>query len=324
MRNGLCAAAEARDTPGCGVVFELVAGADKTNWTERVIYRFCAQDNCADGFIPVGTLAEDKDGNLYGAAQGGGICADGNPCGGVIYELTPDKAKTHWVQTVLYRFCSGDGCHDGSGPGAGVVLDQYGNLYGTTVVGGKHHAGIAFELSPNADSMQWTETVLYEFCSAETKEFVCADGRSPRAVTLGADGALYGSAEGSTIRNTADVVTGIVFQLTPPAKTRQTGWDETILYSFCTQSHTNHAICTPRGPVAGNLIQDADGNLYGVLSYSGGGTACPGDNENAPTCGTVFELSPGQVGEPSHAMAMRTVARFQSLWCPMTSSVLKH
>ena len=37
--------------------------------------------------------------------------------------------------TVLYNFCEEQGCADGQGPEAAVVLDQKGNLYGTTAGG---------------------------------------------------------------------------------------------------------------------------------------------------------------------------------------------
>jgi len=36
-----------------GTVFELLPPAEgKTAWTERVLYSFCAQANCTDGFTP--------------------------------------------------------------------------------------------------------------------------------------------------------------------------------------------------------------------------------------------------------------------------------
>jgi hypothetical protein len=78
-----------------------------------------------DGSFPsVGALAMDTFGNLYGTTGGYNS--------GTIYELSP-QFDGHWKETILYRFHAGS---DGNGPGAGVVMDTAGNLYGTTVYGG--------------------------------------------------------------------------------------------------------------------------------------------------------------------------------------------
>src|SRR5437762_6235609 len=52
-------------------------------YTEKVIYSFCAQANCADGQAPKGDLAMDSRGNLFGTAGGGGD-SQGD---GVVFEL---------------------------------------------------------------------------------------------------------------------------------------------------------------------------------------------------------------------------------------------
>jgi uncharacterized repeat protein (TIGR03803 family) len=54
--------------------------------------------------------------------------------------------------------------NDGGIPVSNLVLDQAGNLYGTTEYGGVNNAGTVFELSPTANGA-WTESVLYDFCS---------------------------------------------------------------------------------------------------------------------------------------------------------------
>jgi uncharacterized repeat protein (TIGR03803 family) len=69
---------------GCGTVFE-VSGKG----VETVLYSFTGG---ADGGSPLGKLARDKQGNLYGTAyQGGDIgSSDCSPIGcGVVFELTP-------------------------------------------------------------------------------------------------------------------------------------------------------------------------------------------------------------------------------------------
>src|SRR5215471_15789689 len=60
------------------------------------------------------------------------------------------------VETVLYQFTGGV---DGGNPWAGVVFDQAGNLYGTTLSGGNFGHGTVYKLSPSGGT--WTETVLY-------------------------------------------------------------------------------------------------------------------------------------------------------------------
>jgi len=37
---------------------------------------------------------------------------------------------------------------DGVSPVANLILDDHGNLYGTTIMGGTHTFGVAFELTP--------------------------------------------------------------------------------------------------------------------------------------------------------------------------------
>jgi uncharacterized repeat protein (TIGR03803 family) len=51
---------------------------------ETVLYDFCQQPNCADGYAPFSGLISDEVGNLYGATEFGG--ANGF---GVVFEVTP-------------------------------------------------------------------------------------------------------------------------------------------------------------------------------------------------------------------------------------------
>ena len=75
---------------------------------------------------------------LYGTTTGGGARG-----AGVVFTLT-SKGK----ETVLYNFCAQTNCADGANPYAGLVLDQKGNLYGTTNFGGAYESGTAFKLTP--------------------------------------------------------------------------------------------------------------------------------------------------------------------------------
>ena len=121
---------------GHGVIFRMSRGSDG-RWKETVLYNI---PNATDGDHPSAGVVMDKAGNLYGTTIAGG-----DPlCGcGVVYELAPG-ANGKWVYTVLHTFVGSDGAQ----PDANLILDDKGNLYGTTATGGPGGAGVAFELTP--------------------------------------------------------------------------------------------------------------------------------------------------------------------------------
>jgi uncharacterized repeat protein (TIGR03803 family) len=112
---------------GCGTVFEVAADG-----TETVLSRFTRTGTSA----PNGGVILDPAGNLFGTTTGG----NSGGCG-TVFEIVPrHSAKT------LYSFTCGD---DGGDPDAGLLMDQSGNLYGTTLRGGKaalRGSGVVFEL----------------------------------------------------------------------------------------------------------------------------------------------------------------------------------
>jgi uncharacterized repeat protein (TIGR03803 family) len=132
---------------GDGVVFELTASSG--GWIETVLHTFTGPD----GANPSGGLVFDGSGNLYGGASAGGIGTGcrGVPCG-AIYELTP--SGNSWNESVIYSFQGGN---DGQEPSGNLAIDQSGNLYGTTYIGGTPSLGTVFKLTPSANG-QWTET----------------------------------------------------------------------------------------------------------------------------------------------------------------------
>lgn len=103
-------------TYGYGTVFQVAP-----NEEEKVLYSFTGG---ADGADPFGNLIADSNGNLYGTTPGGGAFGPGT-----VFKL--DKTGT---ETVLYSF---SGKADGADPNGGLVRDSAGNLYGTTVYGGR-------------------------------------------------------------------------------------------------------------------------------------------------------------------------------------------
>jgi uncharacterized repeat protein (TIGR03803 family) len=242
--------------------FGLLLGAARAQ-TESVLYTFCAQgdDYCTDGSNPQAGLVFDQKGNLYGTASFGGvsnICSGPPPGCGVVFKLTSEG-----TETVLYSFCTQTNCPDGEEPNVGVVLDQKGNLYGTTPHGGAHGAGVVFRLTPPG-----TYRVLHSFCALNN----CRDGLSPQGgLLLDQKGNLYGTTSYGGVYGG-----GVVFKVTPEGK-------ETVLYSFCAQGPP----CTDGANPSAGLIFDQEGNLYGT-TYRGGKDpfGCGGYG-----CGVAFKLT---------------------------------
>ncbi len=116
---------------GGGVVFKLNVFGD------TVLYSFSGgSDGTAPGF---GYLARDAAGNLYGVTNAGGDLSCGLYGCGTVFKIDPNG-----VETVLHAFKGGT---DGQYPNSGVILDQSGNLYGTTSQGGTYGYGTVFRIA---------------------------------------------------------------------------------------------------------------------------------------------------------------------------------
>jgi uncharacterized repeat protein (TIGR03803 family) len=178
-----------------GTVFALTPpSGTQTTWTEAILYDFCALAKCADGAEPAASLLMDAAGNLYGTTYRGGVSNISSNCG-TVFELIPNGGKTPWKETVLYPFCSKPVLSDGGAPWAEVIMDGAGNLYGTTIAGGRNpNDGTIFKLTPpSAGKTAWTETVLYSFCS-DAQGAACYDGQAPHAgLMMDKSGILYGT-----------------------------------------------------------------------------------------------------------------------------------
>ena len=127
---------------GYGTVFKLTPNPDGS-WSESVLYSFRGG---SDASAPNSTLSFDTAGNLYGSAGGG---AYGH---GAVFKLT--RSGDQWTESVVYSFTGG---LDGDTPSGGVILDNGGNLYGTTQYGGAYPnchdgppfcGGVAYEITP--------------------------------------------------------------------------------------------------------------------------------------------------------------------------------
>src|ERR1700722_9437631 len=225
---------------GAGSVYEL--SPHGTGWKYTSLYSFTGE---ADGDAPAfGTLARHN-GALYGTTEGGGYF-------GVAFKVGP-CTKT-CPEEVRHSFGQGT---DGQEPVGGVVFDDAGNFYGTTLLGGAYGNGTVYEITPAG-----VESVIYSFTGGH-------DAVNPAAgVTLDAKGNLYGT---TSFGGTNGV--GAVYELSPSAS----GWTETILYNF-------QGLDDGQNPVGG-VILDKVGNIYG-------GTFDGGVNGG----GTVYELSPSGGG----------------------------
>jgi uncharacterized repeat protein (TIGR03803 family) len=265
-----------------------------------------------DGAGLWGSLTLDKKGNLYGTTSGGGAHNFGT-----VFELMPHPGGL-WTEAILHSFCSLPHCADGSEPFSDVILDERGNLYGTTTfevfemapgtigwtlrvldnngsragllldkagnlygnIGpGKYGDGAVTELVRGSNG--WTESVLYSFCS----KLYCADGATPIAgVTFGKAGNLYGTTEyggHSTYCHGGAIGCGVVFNLTP---SQDGSRGERVLHIFPSNANDGSL------PLGG-LILDTSGNLYGT-TLQGGGNGC-GEGTG---CGTVYKLTPTAKG----------------------------
>jgi len=124
---------------GRGTVFELSPKAGG-GWSTKVLHSF--HDTLGDGEQPLGGVVFDAAGNLYGTTSNDGLT---NESVGIVYKLSP-QASGSWSETILYDFINGS--PNGMQPGAGVILDASGNLYGTTTYGGTYDGGVVFEVTP--------------------------------------------------------------------------------------------------------------------------------------------------------------------------------
>jgi uncharacterized repeat protein (TIGR03803 family) len=84
------------------------------------------------------------------------------------------------------------GSTTGTNPVTNLVIDQEGNLYGTTVNGGPSLEGLVFKLTPGGNG-KVTESIVHDFGSGTC----CMDGIYPfNGLTIDAGGNLYGAVQG--------------------------------------------------------------------------------------------------------------------------------
>jgi uncharacterized repeat protein (TIGR03803 family) len=186
----------------------------------------------------------------------------------LLFAITSQTAQAQ-AFSVIYSFSGGT---DGSGPNAGLTLDQQGNLYGTTLFGGFKGSfqcvsgcGTVFQLSLHGSD--WSFTPIYAFKGRP-------DGANPLStVTFGSDGSLYGATGYGGAQNCAPDGCGTVYKLTPDS---HGNWTESVLYRFI-----GDGVDPDQSPVT----FDNQGDIY--LTTRDGGSSDKG---------AVIELTPGPQG----------------------------
>ena len=199
-----------------GTVFKLAPDGTKT-----VLHAFSGPD----GWWINGGLIMDRAGNLYGTSSQGGAFNTS----GTAFKLAPGGTLS-----VLHSFARGS---DGGFPNAGLIMDDAGNLYGTTERGGVDDHGVVFKISPDGQL-----TTLYAFRGG-------SDGERPRGVIADALGSLYGVTNAG-----GDNGVGNVYRLAPDGT-------HTLLHTFRKRKDG--------GRPEDSLIIGARGKLYGTAPAYG-------------------------------------------------------
>jgi hypothetical protein len=212
-------------------------------WTFTVLYSFNSLDN--NGAVPTGApLALDSAGNLYGVTQGGGNggCNNNSSTCGTVFELSPSGGT--WNLNFIHLFSGTDGANPSAD--SGVILDPFGNVYGTTTYGGPtRNYGTVFQIAHSGSG--WQGNVIYAFSHDNDDQ-----GRYPSAgVVMDSAGNLYGT---NTVGGPLNH--GVAFGLSYSA-----GWNLSVLYSFTTQMGA--------GGTYSPLTLGPDGSLYGVSPFAG-------------------------------------------------------
>jgi uncharacterized repeat protein (TIGR03803 family) len=211
-----------------------------------VLYRFQGGTSGAFPFgiySGTGKLTVDREGNLYGTTYEGGSSF------GIVFKIDPAGHET-----VLHAFNG----TDGGFPQTGVVLDEEGNLYGTTGYNGPNPNGVIYKLDQAGN-----ETVLHSFTGG-------ADGRVPYGgLVRDESGNLFGETHLGGLYGR-----GVIFKVDPVG-------NYTVLHSFTGGADGS-------GP--SGLILDGQGTFYGATQWGG---ADANGCADGPGCGVVFKLDRG-------------------------------
>ena len=237
---------------GAGTVFRM-----KIDGTGFQLLKAFSSSSSGDGDWPERSLVLDRSGNLYGTTPAGG-----SSDAGTVFKVRTDGTGFQ----VLHSFVGG--ASDGRFPYASLILDELGNLYGTTSLGG-HSAvptalpgqmydgsGTVFKIKTDGTGF----VILRAFTNATN------DAATPYGpLILDGSGNLYGTTTEGGSSNY-----GTVFRIGMDGSGFQ------ILHSFA------GGVSDGKGPVA-SLVLDQSGNLIGTTPFGG-----------MSNFGTVFSLFIGR------------------------------
>lgn len=177
---------------------------------------------------------------------------------------------------ILHSFCAEAACTDGLSPQSPLLMDDLGNLFGVTILGGTEGEGSIFALR-RQEGRNFKFKLLFNFC----RRLGCGPGGAQPTGALIADtqGNLYGiTGEGGN-------GVGIVYRVSPGGGRNGKRWTETPLYDFCSQAN-----CVDGAQPTGGLTYTgaASGVPYDGISPLYGVTGSGGLQDK----GTVFSLVP--------------------------------
>jgi uncharacterized repeat protein (TIGR03803 family) len=164
-------------THGYGTVFEIAKTASGYASTQTALATF----NQTNGSYPEANLIMDAAGDLFGTTAGGGSIT---PFGGTVFEIVKTAAGYASAPTTLVSF----GGTNGNAPEAGLLMDNAGNLYGTTSAGGdpSRGHGTVFEVAKTATGYASTPTTLVDF--------IGSNGSTPQgSLIMDSSGTIYGT-----------------------------------------------------------------------------------------------------------------------------------
>jgi hypothetical protein len=264
-----CADFTGNVSAGCGTIFKLTRTAGSP-WSYTVIHRF---QGGGQGLDPEAEVVVGRDGAVFGTTYLGGACGqDAKGCG-TVFRLTPPASSASWAFRVLYRFKGGT---QGAYPKTSLLLDEGGNLYGTTFQGGTTGIrGALFRLEPPAATSAGTEAGPAEWSKKDVHSFTGgADGSGPtgRLTPFCQKGVALAAPQGGSAYKGAFFLmmsTGWPFRLyDPDAAFRR-------LLNRCmtgTRKHTPDAFSLTsdgRAPMGGLVYDPAAQTLYGTTELGG-------------------------------------------------------
>ena len=295
-------------TSNIGIVFKV--NPDGTGFT--VLHAFI---NGTDGFTPGAKLLLDG-GLLLGTCTTGG----GDNEAGTVFVIDPSQVKAgnnaagfsvlHYFQNDVVPFAGGGSqlspnTSDGAQPNGSLFLASDGSVYGTTYgPEANGTGGTIFHIQPDS-SGHFSVTApdvnqIYQFGGTYTTIYYFNGGSATPNPANGAnplggviqlsDGFLYGT----TYQGGSAAGHGTVYKIATD------GSGFTILHSFTGGPVITNGAVTGTGDGESpecDLIQAADGNLYGTTYFGGSGGA-----------GTVFQIKPDSFGLFSANSPFGTIA----------------